>query len=71
MFDPELLIAPYDGRLVRLLVAPDELPGWHEYAGSLPALQLSKRATCDPELLAVGAFSPRDPFIGSRDHARA
>ena len=56
--------------MVNLLVAPDELTGWHEYAAALPSLQLSERATCDLELLAVGAFSPLDRFMGARDYQR-
>src|SRR5215210_7501170 len=70
MLDHDLMIAPYGGRLVNLLAAPDESAGWHEYAGALPALQLSERATCDLELLAVGAFSPLDRFMGARDYQR-
>jgi sulfate adenylyltransferase len=37
-------------------------------AGSLPSLQLSERAVCDLELLATGAFSPLDRFMGQEDH---
>ncbi|MHA2428442.1 MAG: bifunctional sulfate adenylyltransferase/adenylylsulfate kinase, partial [Candidatus Hermodarchaeia archaeon] len=39
-------------------------------ASSLPALQISDRAACDLELLATGAFSPLDRFMGSEDFAR-
>ncbi len=70
MCEPDLLIDPYGGELVNLLVAPDELPDLRAYAASLPALQLSERATCDLELLAVGAFSPLARFMDQRDHAR-
>jgi sulfate adenylyltransferase len=64
------MISPYGGELVQLLVPADELPDWRDYAGSLPALQLSERAMCDLELLATGAFAPLDRFMGRRDHQR-
>jgi sulfate adenylyltransferase len=38
-------------------------------AGGLPSIQLSDRATCDLELLATGAFSPLDRFMGEDDFA--
>src|SRR6185369_3690346 len=60
------LIAPCGGTLVDLTVAPDEL----ERAKSLPAVHLSERAVCDLELLATGAFSPLDRFMGSADYER-
>jgi len=40
------------------------------HAGRLPSLQLSERSVCDLELLATGAFSPLDRFLGKEDHAR-
>ena len=45
----------------------DELKAW---ASRLPSLQLSERAVCDLELLATGAFSPLDRFMGREDHQR-
>jgi len=60
------LIAPCGGTLVDLIVAPDEI----EHAKSLPAVHLSERAVCDLELLATGAFSPLDRFMGSADYER-
>jgi len=65
-----MLIPPYGGELVNLLVAPEEAPRLKDYAGKLPSLQLSARAECDLELLAVGAFSPLDRFMGQKDHQR-
>ena len=38
------------------------------YAGTLPSIQLSERALCDLELLAVGAFSPLDGFMRQADY---
>ena len=62
-----LLISPYGGELIDLLVAPEALTGLREAASRLPSLQLSDRCVCDLELLAVGAFSPLKGFMGSQD----
>jgi sulfate adenylyltransferase len=55
-------------KLVDLLVSPEELPGLKRWAGELASIQLSDRSVCDLELLAVGAFSPLDSFMGLKDH---
>lgn len=60
------LIAPCGGTLVDLTAAPEEL----EHAKLLPAVHLSERTLCDLELLATGAFSPLDRFMGSADYER-
>jgi sulfate adenylyltransferase len=39
-------------------------------ASQLPLIQLSARARCDLELLATGAFSPLDRFMGHTDQQR-
>jgi len=62
------LISPYGGRLVDLRVPAEELELVKAYASRLPSLQLSPRSECDLELLAMGAFSPLDRFMGRRDH---
>jgi sulfate adenylyltransferase len=64
------LIAPYGGKLVNLLVSSDELDELKAYAATRPALQLSDRAICDLELLAVGGFSPLTSFMGKADYQR-
>ncbi|HEU5424485.1 MAG TPA: sulfate adenylyltransferase, partial [Nitrolancea sp.] len=64
---PGILIAPYGGHLVDLLVPEDQREALHAYAGGLPSVQLSDRSVCDLELLATGAFSPLDRFVGQRD----
>lgn len=63
-------ITPYGGRLVHLLVADDERQAVIEQARKLPSIQLSARALCDLELLAIGAFSPLDRFMGKEDYER-
>ena len=64
------IIAPYGGRLVDLIVPADELDSLKAYASRLPSVQISPRSECDLELLAVGAFSPLDRFMGREDHQR-
>ncbi len=62
------LLPPYGGHLVDLLVPAEEVAELKAHASKLPSLQLSARAECDLELLAVGAFSPLDRFMGQDDH---
>jgi sulfate adenylyltransferase len=63
----ELLIPPYGGTLVDLRPPAEALPELLAHAATLPSLQLSARAVCDLELLAVGAFSPLDRFVARED----
>lgn len=62
------LIPPYGGQLVNLLVPEDQYEEIKAYAGKLKSIQLSQREIHDLELLAVGAFSPLDRFMGQADH---
>ena len=64
------LIGPYGGSMVNLLVPEDEKEELKSLAAELPSIRLSDRAACDLELLATGAFSPLDRFMGADDHAR-
>jgi sulfate adenylyltransferase len=66
----EELIAPYGDVLVDLLVSRDEAAALKAHASSLPSIQVSERVVCDLELLASGAFSPLDRFMGQADHQR-
>ncbi len=68
--DQPKLIAPYGGKLVDLLAPAEELDHLKRYAGKLPSIQLSERSICDLELLATGAFSPLDRFMGQQDYQR-
>jgi len=64
-------IAPFGGRLVNLLVSnDDERAALADAAGRIPSIRLSERSLCDLELLACGAFSPLDGFMGQADHER-
>ena len=62
------LISPYCGELVDLIVPAEQAAELKARAAELPSIQLSDRATCDLELLATGAFSPLDRFMGEDDH---
>jgi len=65
-----LFIPPCGDQLVDLMVPGDALSDLISYAKGLPSMQLSERAACDLELLAVGAFSPLDRFMGLSDYQR-
>jgi sulfate adenylyltransferase len=62
-----MLIPPYRDQLVDLVDSSDDLL---RLAGSLPSIQIPPRAQCDLELLATGAFSPLDRFLGRADYER-
>jgi sulfate adenylyltransferase len=64
------LIEPYGGQLVSLVAQGDYYEELNSYAKRLPSIQLSERSLCDLELLAVGAFSPLDRFMGVGDYQR-
>ena len=64
------LISPYGGSLIDLRVPRAEITELKSYASRLTSIQLSGRAVCDLELLATGAFSPLDRFMGKADHER-
>ena len=61
------LIPPYGGRLINLLLEGDARREESERAKGLPSIQLSPRSVCDLEMLATGAFSPLDRFMGRAD----
>ncbi len=65
-----VLISPYGGKLVDLMAPPEEIEELEAYASRLPAMRLSERSVCDLEMLATGAFSPLDRFMGQEDHQR-
>jgi len=64
------LITPYGGKLVDLVAAGEERQELLQRANKLPSVQISARALCDLELLATGAFSPLDRFMGQADYER-
>lgn len=65
-----MLNSPYGGALVDLLEPADRAGELARHAATLPSIQLSARSECDLELLATGAFSPLDRFMGQADYLR-
>ena len=63
-------ISPCGGSLVDLTVPASEIDDLKARASYLPSIQLSERSVCDLELLATGAFSPLDRFMGQADYQR-
>ena len=63
-----ILIAPYGGKLVDLRSNGEEREKLRNLASRLPDVRISQRALHDPELLATGAFSPLDRFMGKADY---
>ena len=64
------MISPYGDKLVDLLVPAEEQSEVMAKAGALASIQISDRSVCDLELLATGAFSPLDRFMGEADYQR-
>ena len=64
------LISPCGGNLVDLRVCPELVDEIRTHANHLTSIQLSERAACDLELLATGAFSPLDRFMGRESFER-
>jgi sulfate adenylyltransferase len=64
------LIEPYGGRLIDLSLPGEEQQEAKVHAGTLPSISISERSVCDLELLATGAFSPLDRFMGRESYAR-
>ncbi|MFN2121476.1 MAG: sulfate adenylyltransferase, partial [Anaerolineales bacterium] len=64
------LITPYGGKLVDLVATGNERDELLGRAPALPSIKISMRNLCDLELLATGAFSPLDRFMGKADYER-
>ena len=63
-------ISPYGGTLVNLVVSGEEREELLNRSRRLPSVQISARSLCDLELLATGALSPLDRFMGKKDYER-
>jgi sulfate adenylyltransferase len=64
------LITPYGGKLVSLVAEGEEKSELARRAAELSSVQLTPRTLSDLELLATGAFSPLDRFMGQADAER-
>jgi sulfate adenylyltransferase len=64
------LITPYGGRLIDLVATAESAAELKARAARLHSVRLSERQACDLELLATGAFSPLDRFMGAEDYRR-
>ena len=64
------LISPCGEKLVDLIVSAERAEDLKALSAELPSIQLSERAACDLELLATGAYSPLDRFMGEADYER-
>jgi len=62
------LVPPHGGRLKPLLLKGDELEQEKKRAETLPAVRLTSRETSDLIMMAIGAFSPLDGFMGEGDY---
>jgi len=61
-------IAPFGGRLVDLVADDEARESLLRRARALPVVPISLRSQYDLEMLAVGAFSPLDRFMGADDY---
>ena len=64
------LISAYGGALVNLIINEEERQEWIEKSSRYPIVQITPRSLCDLELLATGAFSPLNRFMGKADYER-
>jgi len=62
------LVPPHGGKLMPLLLTGEKLNAEVEKAKSLPAVRLTSRETSDLIMLAMGAFSPLEGFMGHDDY---
>jgi sulfate adenylyltransferase len=64
------LIKPYGGKLVNQVVTGQEREELIAKSSLYPSIKISQRAVCDLEMIATGAFSPLDRFMGKTDYQR-
>jgi len=63
-----MLISPYKGKLVDLMVPADVSAELFSHAAGLHSVRLTQRQKCDLEMLATGGFSPLCGFLGKNDY---
>ena len=62
------LVPPHGGKLKPLLLEGEELLLNMEKAKSMPVIRLTSREASDLIMMATGAFSPLEGFMGSEDY---
>ncbi len=62
------LITPHGGKLVNREAADTERESWLRAAENLPSVTINARAEADLELIAIGALSPLEGFLGEADY---
>ena len=62
------LVPAYGGKLIDLVCQDGQREDMKAYGSRLPSVQISDRSLCDLEMLAYGAFSPLDKFMGQEDY---
>jgi sulfate adenylyltransferase len=63
------LVRPHGGALVNRIVSGSEAKALRSRAASLPRITLDAREQADLELIATGAASPLEGFLGPADYA--
>ena len=64
------MIEPHGGRLVNRLASGEKAAALEAEARALPVIKLNPFEVSDLEMLAIGAFSPLEGFMGSKDYDR-
>jgi len=62
------LVPPHGGKLKPLLIEGEQREELVKRAQDLPEIRLSSRETSDLIMMAIGAFSPLDGFMGEEDY---
>lgn len=62
------LVTPHGGKLVDRFVSADGVEAFEARAAKLPKITLDAREQADVELIATGAVSPIEGFLGSADY---
>jgi len=59
---------PHGGTLINRVLEGEAREEWLERVAQFPRVRLNARQLSDVEMIAVGAFSPLEGFMGSRDY---
>lgn len=67
---PSTPIAPHGGKLINRMVTGSQHESLLEQAKQLPSLTLNSREMSDLDMIACGALSPLEGFMGEKDYRR-